>query len=114
MTGNLPPLIAAFVEAKNAYDSNAFAACFTEDAVVYDEGREMVGPAAIKEWNEASNRKYQDTLTVLALVEFSDETVLTAQVAGNFVGSPVSLDFHFAIRAGKISRLAIDFTGNQA
>ncbi|CVK18000.1 hypothetical protein [Sporomusa sphaeroides] len=37
------------------------------------------------------------------LVPLSDETVLTAQVAGNFVGSPVSLDFHFAIQAGKLA-----------
>ena len=114
MTDKLPPLIAAFVEAKNAYDSNAFAACFAADAVVHDEGREMVGPAAIKEWIETSNAKYQDTLTVLSVAEFNNETVLTAQVAGDFEGSPVSLDFHFVIQDGKISRLAIGFTGDNA
>lgn len=111
MTSKLSPLIAAFVAAKNAYDSDAFTACFTENAVVHDEGQEIVGPAAIKKWIETSNAKYQDTLTVLGLAERNNETILTAEVAGNFEGSPVSLDFHFTIRDGKISRLAIGFTG---
>lgn len=112
MTIQLPSLLAEFVQAKNAYDSNAFVACFAEQAIVHDEGQEMRGTAAIKNWIEASNKKYQDTLTVTGLVERGSETVLTAQVSGNFEGSPVSLDFHFTINDGKITLLNIGVTDN--
>jgi hypothetical protein len=111
MTTKLPSVIDAFVQAKNDFDSNAFAACFADHAVVQDEGQEMLGTAAIKKWIEASNAKYQDTLVATGLVERNDETVLTAQVSGSFEGSPVSLDFHFTIDNGKISKLSIGLTG---
>ncbi|HWR09066.1 nuclear transport factor 2 family protein [Sporomusa sp.] len=111
MNMKLPPLVAKFVQAKNAYDSTAFVACFADQAVVHDEGKEMRGTIAIQKWIEASNKKYQDTLTVTNLVEHNNETVLTALVAGNFEGSPVSLDFHFSIKEDKIDRLSILVAG---
>ena len=48
----LPPLVKDFVKAKNSRDSSAVVACFAEDAVVQDEGREMRGLSAIKEWSD--------------------------------------------------------------
>ena len=106
----LPTIIAEFLKAKNGYDSTAFVACFTYDAVVYDEGGEMHGTTAIKKWIEASNEKYQDTITAEKIVEHDNETVLTGLVSGNFDGSPVLLDFHLTIRDGKISLLRIELT----
>jgi hypothetical protein len=107
MLGELPRIIAAFVSAKNGFDSQMFVECFTAEAIVYDEGQELQGHAAIKKWIENSNAKYQDTISAIDLVEQEGETVLTANVAGNFPGSPVSLDFHFRILDGRISRLQI-------
>jgi ketosteroid isomerase-like protein len=37
----LPKAIAAYIAASNAYDADACAACFTDDAIVRDEGREV-------------------------------------------------------------------------
>lgn len=111
MNMKLPPLIAKFIQAKNAYDSANFVACFAEQAVVHDEGQEIRGAAAIKKWIEDSNKKYQDTLTATNLIEHNHETILTALVAGNFEGSPVSLDFHFTIKDDKIDSLRILLTG---
>ncbi len=37
MKTKLPPLLAAFVAAKNAHDTKAFIACFSPDAIVSDE-----------------------------------------------------------------------------
>ena len=51
----LPPPIAALVEATNAHDTAAFLASFTEDAVLTDEGHDYRGAVAIKEW---SDRQY--------------------------------------------------------
>jgi hypothetical protein len=45
------------------------------------------------------------------LYKYSKKTVLTAQVSGSFEGSSVSLDFHFTIDNGKISKLSIGLTG---
>ncbi|QJW47709.1 nuclear transport factor 2 family protein [bacterium BFN5] len=111
MTIKLPLLLDRFIQTKNAYDSKAFVACFAEQAVVLDEGKEIRGTAAIQSWFETSNEKYQDTLTVTKLVEHNHETVLTALVAGNFEGSPVSLDFYFSIKEDKIDRLRILLAG---
>jgi ketosteroid isomerase-like protein len=112
MNIKIPAIIAEFLKAKNSYDSTAFVACFTDDAVVQDEGREMHGTAAIKKWIENSHAKYQDTVTAKGLVVCNNETVLTAQVSGNFTGSPVLLDFHFTIKDGKIIMLSINLTGD--
>jgi ketosteroid isomerase-like protein len=46
----LPKAIAAYIAASNAHDADACAACFTEDAIVRDEGREERGVAAIRDW----------------------------------------------------------------
>lgn len=103
-------VIDAFLKAKNDYDSAAFVTCFSKDAVVEDEGQEISGKAAIQKWIEDSNAKYHDTVTAKKIVERGNKTVLTAQVAGNFDGSPVFLDFYFVINEGKISRLSIQLT----
>jgi ketosteroid isomerase-like protein len=50
----LPPLVADFVKAKNSRDISAVVACFAEDAMVQDEGHEMCGLPAIKEWSDKS------------------------------------------------------------
>jgi ketosteroid isomerase-like protein len=104
---DLPGVITEFIQAKNGYDSAALAACFTEQAIVHDEGQQIIGPEAIQKWIEASNKKYQDTVTPVRLAESESETILTAQVSGNFPGSPVSLDFCFILQSGKIAQLKI-------
>jgi len=107
----LPQIIAAFVQAKNDHDSDAVIVCFASNAVVLDEGQEIRGTTDIKKWIDTTSEKYQDTLEATDLVEQGKEIVLTAQVSGNFEGSPVSLDFHFTITNDKITRLSIQFTG---
>lgn len=107
MAIKLPPVIEVFLKAKNDCDSTAFVSCFTEDAVVQDEGREISGKTAIKKWIEASMAKYRVTVAAKRLIGHDNETVLTAQVSGDFEGSPVLLDYHFVISENKISQLYI-------
>lgn len=107
MTIKLPSIIEAFVHGKNNHDSEAVVACFTNDAVVHDEGKEFRGTAAIKKWLDASIAKYKVTLTAKKIVDIEEETILTAEVSGDFEGSPIPLDFHFSIREGKFDRLSI-------
>ena len=104
----LPSAIEAFVKAKNDRDSSAVATCFADDAVVHDEGQEMRGLAAIKEWSDKGFQKYLYTIDPTGLTEEDHKTVLTATLTGNFPGSPVSLDFNFTIKGDKIVALLID------
>lgn len=112
MSIKLPPLMAAFIQAKNDYDSAAFTSCFADDAIVHDEGQEIRGTAAIKKWIEDSNEKYRDTLTVTDFAGNDHEMILTARVSGNFDGSPVVLDFCFTVSSGKIARLSVKLADN--
>jgi ketosteroid isomerase-like protein len=103
----LPPLVTDFVKAKNGRDSNAVVTCFAEDATVQDEGHEMRGLAAIKEWSDQSFGKYHYDIAPTGIAETGENTVLTATLTGNFPGSPVSLDFVFTIDGEKITALSI-------
>jgi hypothetical protein len=107
MTATLPKTVAAYVEAYNDRSREAAAACFSEDALVHDEGKDHRGRKAILEWTRETIEKYQPVLTP-GKVEGSDRKVVVAMtVSGNFPGSPVTLSFHFAIENGRIAELRI-------
>lgn len=107
----LPPVIAAFVEAKNDFNVEAIVDCLTEDAVVEDEGQEIQGLAAIKTWLKSTHAQYNDTLEVTGYAAEGGRHIVTAQVSGNFEGSPVPLDFCFVTKEGKITSLRIRLHG---
>lgn len=65
----LPNVIKASIEAKNAYDVGAALACFNESAVVYDESKVHHGKLEIKAWIEETIRKYQDQLRPIRIAE---------------------------------------------
>lgn len=47
--------------------------------------------------------KYQPVAAVTDLAEVGTQTIATAQVSGNFPGSPTQLRFHFTLKNGKIA-----------
>ena len=102
----LPQPVADFVKAENEHDSETLTACFTPDAVVYDDGAEMRGSQAIKEWAEEVSKAYNLTMEPTGLTESEDETVLTALVSGNFEGSPLEFQYTFNIKDGSITSLS--------
>ena len=103
----LPPQLAALVTAHNAHDVSAFAACFSEDAVLRDEGHMHLGRAAIHGWFEDVSRKYKMTLHVTELTTQDSEPVLHGKVSGNFPGSPLDMDYYLAVEDGEIVALKI-------
>jgi ketosteroid isomerase-like protein len=107
MSTTLSQPIAAYIQAANAHDTYALLGTLTTDAVVTDEGREYRGHEEIKEWSHRSIQEYQATLDVTEVTQTRDETVVTAQVAGTFDGSPLPLRFHFTISGDKIAALTI-------
>jgi ketosteroid isomerase-like protein len=107
MKTNLPPPLAAFVAAKNAHDTKAFIACFAPDAVVRDEKQTHTGTPAIKTWFEEVSRKYRTQMTVTGIEQHHGKIVLSADVSGDFPGSPFPFQYHLTLKDGKIATLAI-------
>jgi uncharacterized protein (TIGR02246 family) len=103
----LPKPIAAYIAASNAHDADACAACFADDAVVRDEGREMRGVAAIRGWMDAAIAKYHHTVEVVTTAETDGDTIVRCRLSGNFPGSPVDLRHAFVVVGEKITRLEI-------
>ena len=77
------------------------------DATVRDEGRTYGGLAAITEWTTETKKKYRHTVTPLAIAERDGRTILKAELAGEFPGSPITVGFSFALRDGRIASLEI-------
>ena len=91
---NLHKTVAGMVSAQNNFDSRAYADFFSETAVVYDEGKTHNGKAEIELWIETSNREYQARMQPVKYEENEIEHLLTAEVSGQFPGSPAVLQFH--------------------
>jgi SnoaL-like domain len=106
MTLNLPKPVAAYFAADKA-DGEAVSQCFTDDAVVKDEGHTHTGRAAIKKWKEEASAKYQYTSELLACEQKGSKFVVTSRLTGNFPGSPVTLRFFFALEGDKIASLEV-------
>lgn len=102
---NLPNVIADFIQAQNNFDSLAYSNCFSETAVVFDEGKTHTGKIEIQHWIKKANEKYQ---TVMEPLEYSaTKEILKAEVSGNFPGSPIVLSYHFELKDGLIQSLKI-------
>ena len=103
---NLSEPIAAYFNADQR-DGEAVACCFTERAVVEDEGRVHSGHAAIKAWKTAASSKYSYTSEPFAQEQKDGRTIVKTRLTGNFPGSPVNLQFVFLLERGKIAHLGI-------
>ena len=103
----LPGSIERYVQIANSGTPEAVPECFAPDAIVRDEGRTYEGVAAIQNWMAATKKKYGHTITPLEFAARDGESVLKARLAGNFPGSPITVNFNFVLAGGKIRALAI-------
>jgi ketosteroid isomerase-like protein len=103
---SLPPPIASYF-ANQTTDPDALAACFTDDAVVLDEGQEHRGRPAIAAWIRVARSQYSFATEVLGVdTDVAPTTVLT-KVTGNFPGSPIALRYRFTVTGERIARLEV-------
>jgi hypothetical protein len=103
---SLPEPIAAYFEADRR-DGDAVAHCFTNEAVVMDEGRTHVGRAAIKAWKTAASTRFSYIAEPFALEKKDRKYIVTSRVTGDFPGSPADLRFIFTLERGRIASLEI-------
>ena len=106
MTLNLPTPVKAYFIA-DELDGEAVARCFTDEAVVKDEGHIYNGRAAIKKWKEDASAKYEYTCQPMTCEQKEGKFVITCRLTGNFLGSPVDLRFFFELVGEKIASLEI-------
>src|ERR1700730_12314465 len=102
-----PPTIAAFFHAHNTGQTDGFNELFTDDALVNDEEKDYRG-VAVKEWIDGAIAKYKPIAEPTDLSQVGGGTIVTAQVTGNFPGSPAQLHYNFTLRNGKIAALVIN------
>jgi hypothetical protein len=107
MSIQLPPAIDLYVMIENSGDVGALSECFAPNASVRDEDQTYEGLAAIREWKVDAKKKYHHTVAPLAVAHRDGKTILKAKLAGNFPGSPVTLEFSFVLADGKIVSLEI-------
>jgi uncharacterized protein (TIGR02246 family) len=107
MTIPLPEAIAAYFAADGKADPQSIADCFTDDAVVVDEGNSYIGREAIRQWMAGASTQYSYTVEPFAISEDEGRTVVTSHLVGTFPGSPVDLRYRFRLAGHRIAGLEI-------
>ena len=102
---NKSQTIDRYFELATRADSEPYFDLFAPDAVVEDEGREHHGIDAIRRWRTEVPQVHYD---VLSVVESGAGSTTTAQISGDFPGSPVNLSYWFELAPdGRIAVLRI-------
>jgi ketosteroid isomerase-like protein len=104
---DLPIILKDLLKAQENFDSLSYSACFSDDAIVFDEGKTHNGKDEIKRWNEKTNEEYKTKLEAIDIFNEDQITILTTKVSGTFDGSPIVLKYNFEIVNDKISALKI-------
>lgn len=108
MSVELPKPIATYLTAVEANDVDKLALCFSDVAVVHDEGGVYRGLNAIKSWSEETQRKYKYAMEALDASVTGKTVRVRAKVTGSFPGSPIELDYLFTLANEKIISLKIE------
>ncbi len=106
MNLELPPAIAAFFHATNTREYADFLSLFTADAHVNDEANDYRG-AEIAAWIDRATADTKPVTNVTAITCDGVQSMVTADVSGNFPGSPVQLRYNFTLKDDKIATLLI-------
>jgi hypothetical protein len=110
-TATLAPVLAEYVDAVNAFDEDAIAATFADDALVNDVHREFWGREAIRRWAARELVGDRVTVEVTEILDHHGDTVVRGRYDGdydktNLPDEPI-LTSYFTVRDGKIVTLII-------
>ncbi len=107
MSNTITGPVKAYFEGRNARNFEDALSGFSRDAVVRDESRMHRGLDEITAWMHETITAYDDRSELRAVENNGDEVIATAEVSGNFPGSPIILRYRFEIKAGAIASLEI-------
>ena len=104
----MPESVTRYLDVAAEGDVATLLDCFTDDAVVHDEGQTFHGHDEIERWRETVTSRFTYTVTVLGSEKVSPDTwVVPVRLDGNFPGGTAHLQFLFTLRDGLISQLTI-------
>lgn len=107
MIFKLPEIIADYFDADRKRSAEAVADCFTNAAVVMDDGNTYTGRDAIRQWKADSSTKYTYSMEPFSISTDGERTTVFSHLAGDFPGSPVDLRYLFVLEGQKIAGLEI-------
>jgi hypothetical protein len=102
-----PDIIKTYIKAFNDHNVDAFASCFEEDAVVNDNGKEIIGLPAIKDWRRETDEKFNPSISVMDIMEQGNEVELAVNISGAFEKSPLAMRLRFTLSGKKFRLLRI-------
>ena len=111
MTASLPPVVADYLAAVNAFNLDGMVATFAPDAYVNDARREISGIDAIRRWAEKEMVGDHVTMEPLEVVDHYGDTIVRSRYDGTYdmtnLPSELVMSDYFSVREGKIVSLAV-------
>jgi ketosteroid isomerase-like protein len=111
MTTSLPPVVAEYLAAVNAFDLDAMVATFAPDAYVNDARREINGIDAIRRWAEKEMVGDHVTMEPLEVVDHYGDTIVHSRYDGTYdktnLPAELVMSDYFSVRDGKIVSLKV-------
>ena len=111
MTTALPPVVADYLAAVNAFNVDGMVATFASDAYVNDARREISGIDAIRRWAEKEMVGDHVTMDVREVVEHYGETIVRSRYDGTYdktnLPAELVMSDYFSVRDGKIVSLKV-------
>jgi ketosteroid isomerase-like protein len=111
MTTSLPPIVAEYLAAVNAFDVDAIVATFAPDAYVNDARREIRGLDAIRRWVEKEMVGDHVTMEPLEVVDHYGDTIVRSRYDGTYdktnLPAELVMSDYFSVRDGRIVSLAV-------
>jgi ketosteroid isomerase-like protein len=111
MTASLPPVVADYLAAVNAFNLDGVVAAFAPDAYVNDARREIGGIDAIRRWAEKEMIGDHVTMEPLEVVDHYGETIVRSRYDGTYdktsLPAELVMSDYFTVRDGKIVSLKV-------
>ncbi len=111
MSTSLPPAVADYLAAVNAFDVDAVVAAFAPDAYVNDARREINGADAIRRWAEKEMVGDHVTMEVREVVDHYGDTIVRSRYDGTYdktnLPAELVMSDYFSVRDGKIVSLTV-------
>ena len=113
MSTELPAIVAEYIAAVNALDTDRIVATFTQDAYVNDNRREIWGTEAMRAFFAKEFVGDHVTMEVREVVDHYGDILVLAKFDGTYdkAGLPDELlmTSYFGVRDGKITNLTVIF-----
>jgi ketosteroid isomerase-like protein len=111
MTTALPPVVADYLAAVNAFNLDGMVGTFAPDAYVNDARREISGIDAIRRWAEKEMVGDHVTMDVREVVDHYGETIVRSRYDGTYdktsLPAELVMSDYFTVRDGKIVSLKV-------